>query len=252
MRVYLIDDELPAREYLRSLLLEFEGIEVVGISECPLEALPELKSLKPDLLFLDIQMPRLSGIDFSKILTELSAPPLIVFSTAYSQFAVDAFDVDAIDYLLKPFDKDRLSQTLDRAARQIETLRNHTANTDDGGAEIAADDNAGLIVAHKNEKMILLSPDEVVFAKCEDSITFVYTRDSSYRTTFTISSLYEQLKKHRFFQSHRNTLVNLSCVREIHPWFNGCSKLIMNNLQKSEVLVSRRKNRELKKFLAYR
>ena len=253
MKVYLVDDEQPARDYLRQLLGEFQHIDIVGEASRAVVAFQEIMSLSPDILFLDVQMPGLSGVDLTKILGELPDSPLVIFTTAYSQFAVEAFNLEAVDYLLKPFDSGRLSQALERAERHLGRLKQQEpALSDHDGSAPDEQKNTELIVATRQGKMHLFPPRSIVFARCLDSLTFVYVNDTEYRVNLSMTALFEQLKGLNFFRTHRNTVVNLNFVREIHNSFNGCSTLIMDNAASSEIQVSRRKTRALKKHLSIR
>lgn len=252
MRVYIIDDEEPARNYLRQLLAEFEHIEIVGEASCAVEAFQEIMKLAPDVLLLDVQMPGLSGVDLTKILGGVPNSPLVIFTTAHSRFAVEAFDLEAVDYLLKPFDGVRLSQALERAEkRRHNSGQREETLTEQNESEKVDQNSSDLIVATRQGKMFLFSPRSIVFAKCVDSLSFIYVNDTEYRVTLSITALFEQLKDLGFFRTHRNTVVNLNFVREIHNCFNGCSTLIMDDAASSEIHVSRRKTRALKKHLSF-
>ena len=251
IRVYLVDDELPARKYLRQLLGEFQDVEIAGESSNAVTAFQEIMSLNPDILFLDIQMPGLSGVDLTKMLAELPESPLIIFTTAYSQFAVDAFNLQAVDYLLKPFDSTRLAQAIGRAQKQLrDCRREELSSSDSETSQSNSTKPLEFITATQEGRMFLISPSSIVFAKCIDSITFIYANELEYRISLSLTSFYNQMKDLNFFRTHRNTVVNLNFVREIHNDFNGCCKLIMNDAAANEIGVSRRKTRELKKRLS--
>jgi len=250
IRVYLVDDELPARRYLHHLLKDFQDVEIAGESSNAVTAFQEIMSLHPDILFLDVQMPGLSGVDLTKMLAELPESPLIIFTTAYSQFAVDAFNLQAVDYLLKPFDNTRLAQAIKRAQKQLRHRRREELFSSD--PETAPSNSTRppeFITATQDGKMFLLSPSSIVYARCIDSITFIYADEHEYRVPFSLTSFYNQVKDLNFFRTNRSTVVNLNFVREIHNDFNGCSKLILNDAAANEIGVSRRKTRELKNKL---
>lgn len=241
LSVFLIDDEAPARRELRFLLEQLTTVTIVGEAATATEGLRLLRQLKPQLLFLDIQMPGLTGIELSQLLQELPEHPLIVFTTAYSQFAVEAFSVEAFDYLLKPLTLERLARTVDKAHRQLATI--------DRIPPEHPHDERKWVAARQGSKILPIPPEKIIFVKCTDSITHIHTAERDYQTNHTISALQSQLEPHAFFRAHRNALVNLDCVLEIIPWFNGSCKLVMNDPQRSEILVSRYNAKDLKKHL---
>lgn len=247
MRVttFLIDDEAPARRELRYLLEQSGDLEVVGEAATAAEGLPLLRRHKPQVLFLDIQMPGMTGIELSQILQELSERPLIVFSTAYSQFAVDAFNLEAFDYLLKPVTEERLAKTVGKLRKQLAGLKQPEERT---RCELPGDDRKWVAVRHGG-KIVPLAPQSIVFIKSSGTYTVIHANGQVYQTNLAVSALEEQLVPFGFFRAHRNALVNLSCVQEIVPWFNGSCKLVMNDSGRTEVLVSRYHAKDLKRHL---
>lgn len=234
----LIDDEAPARRELRYLLEQHGGVTILGEAATAAEGLRRLRELKPQLLFLDIQMPGLTGLELAELIQELPQPPLIVFSTAYSQFAVEAFAVQACDYLLKPVTQERLAKTIDKVRRQLEQP----------SAEPTHEERKW-VAARQGSRILPIPPESIIFVKCTDALTHIHTVERAYQTSHTISALQQQLEPYAFFRAHRNALVNLNCVLEIIPWFSGSCKLVMNDPARSEILVSRYHVKELKKHL---
>lgn len=240
--VFLIDDEAPARRELRYLLAQIEDVEIVGEAATSADGLRQLRQLKPQLLLLDIQMPGLTGIELSQIIRELPDQPLIVFSTAYSQFAVDAFTVEAFDYLLKPVTLERLTRTIDKARKRV-------ASSQDTPAPDQSHDEHKWVAARQGSRIVPLAPEHIVFIKCADSVTYIHTAERAYQSSHTISTLQQQLEPYAFFRAHRNSLVNLNCVLEIIPWFSGSCKLVMNDSARTEIVVSRYHAKDLKRHL---
>lgn len=242
---FLIDDEAPARRELRYLLEQLPELEIVGEAATAAEGLRLLRQLKPRLLFLDIQMPGLTGIELSQILQELPERPLVVFSTAYSQFAVEAFNLEAFDYLLKPVTLERLGKTIDKVHKQLAAA---LSGPEKSLPEPAHDDRKW-VAARQGSKILPIAPESIVFVRCTEAVTHIHTATRVYQTSHTITALQEQLEPYAFFRAHRNSLVNLNCILEIIPWFSGSCKLVMNDPARTEILVSRYHARELKKHL---
>ncbi|MBT0664168.1 LytTR family DNA-binding domain-containing protein [Geobacter pelophilus] len=243
--VLLIDDEAPARRELHYLFEQLDDVTIAGEAASSVDALRLLRQLKPDLLLLDIQMPGLTGIELARIIQELPEQPLIVFSTAYSQFAVDAFSVEAFDYLLKPV-------TLERLAKTMEKVRKHLTLCKKPAEPLLPDqphEERKWIAARQGTKILPIAPESIIFVRCNETVTHIHTSDRAYHTGHTLTALQEQLEPYAFFRAHRNALVNLNCVLEIIPWFSGSCKLVMNDPARTEILVSRYHARDLKKHL---
>ena len=245
IRTIIVDDEAPARERLRRFLGEFLEVEIVAEAHHGLQAVEVIEVEKPDLVFLDIQMP---GLDGFGVIEALQRPPAIIFVTAYDEYAIQAFEVNALDYLLKPFSKERLKTSLDRF--------------DEGGQEDQAltDRFSALLVSlAEQEKYLtrlavwqqsnvrLLEVDEIDWMGVEAKETVVHVGETSYPVRRTLTDLEKRLDPKRFFRAHRSAIVNLDRVTEIIPWFKGSHKLRLST--GAEVELSRARARELKKLL---
>jgi len=245
IRTIIVDDEAPARERLRRFLGEFLEVEIVAEAHHGLQAVEVIEVEKPDLVFLDIQMP---GLDGFGVIEALQQPPAIIFVTAYDEYAIQAFEVNALDYLLKPFSKERLKTSLDRF--------------DEGGQEGQAltDRFSALLVSlAEQEKYLtrlavwqqsnvrLLEVDEIDWMGVEAKETVVHVGETSYPVRRTLTDLEKRLDPKRFFRAHRSAIVNLDRVTEIIPWFKGSHKLRLST--GAEVELSRARARELKKLL---
>jgi len=245
IRTIIVDDEAPARERLRRFLGEFLEVEIVAEAHHGLQAVEVIEVEKPDLVFLDIQMP---GLDGFGVIEALQRPPAIIFVTAYDEYAIQAFEVNALDYLLKPFSKERLKTSLDRF--------------DEGGQEDQAltDRFSALLVSlAEQEKYLtrlavwqqsnvrLLEVDEIDWMGVEAKETVVHVGETSYPVRRTLTDLEKRLDPKRFFRAHRSAIVNLDRVTEIIPWFKGSHKLRLST--GVEVELSRARARELKKLL---
>ena len=248
--VFIIDDEAPTRRELRYLLEQVGEVDVLGEASTPSQGLQGIRETKPQLVFLDIQMPGLSGIELAQIVIEMPDKPLIVFATAFEQFAVQAFNLEAFDYILKPF-------TLERVAKSIQKAGKALRSSMEGKALFGIHDvphgpdksDTKRVLVHKGDKMIPVAPESIVFIRALDKEAEVHTVDGIFTSRSTLNTLEVILEPYSFVRVHRNSLVNLNGIIEIIPWFSGSCKLVMNDKVGSEVLVSRYNAKDLKQRL---
>lgn len=245
LKALIVDDESPARSELRYMLDNIDEIEVIGESASAREALELIRAVNYDVIFLDIQMPGLTGLEMAQALKQLSSPPMIVFVTAHDEHAVRAFEVDAVDYLLKPFEEDRLMQTVDRLVNV--KLRMETKPVSENQKEQVA--RFDRMPVEKNGKTILLNVDTIVYADIRHDYVYIHTYEESFITTYTLAELEGRLKDKFFFRTHRSYVVNLNKVKEIVPLFKNNYILKVKDKNESEILVSRRQTRKLKALL---
>lgn len=253
IRCIIVDDEQPARDELRYLLSFFEDIEIIGDVESVGKAVPLIEESSPDLIFLDIQMPGRTGFDLVKTLSSKDQRPLFVFVTAYDNYAVEAFEKSAIDYLLKPLSPKRLAVTMERARRYLKENTRETLQ-DKFQILLAQLERPREIVkvsVENNGRMQLLSPEEIVYCSSESGRIIVHTAEKGYPlySISTMDKLAEHLLGSSFFRAHRGVLVNLDCIREFSPWFNGKYNLIMADDKGTELVVSRTRVKDFKKRL---
>ena len=234
LKVIIVDDEAPARSELRYLLDEIGQVEVVAEAANVRDAIEQLKSHPCDLLFLDISMPEATGMQLADALQRLQNPPAVVFVTAYSEYALDAFAVNAVDYLLKPVETDRLRQALARVRNRVRL-------------QAAAQKNERIPVERAGSK-ILVGVDAVRFVMAHDDYTFVQTDAGRFFSTSSLVQLEKRLEPHGFFRVHRGYLVNLAYVVEVEPASGGTMLLAMDGCEE-KVPVSRRRVASLKKAL---
>lgn len=247
IRALIVDDERRARAYLAKLVAAHSDVEVVGEARDGKSALDAIRELRPDVVFLDVQMPVMNGLEVAKALPAEDSP-IVVFTTAYDQFALAAFDLSATDYLLKPYDGDRLARALDRvrAARRgsAETARDETAERLAkllDALERKADEPAPATVltrlpAQSKGRIVLIDLDQISHIASEDRLVFAYSRGEKFLVNFAIKDLEHRLPRGAFFRTHRSCLVNLRHVREVVPWFHG--KLMLMLEGGAEVPVS--------------
>ncbi|MHB0977298.1 MAG: LytR/AlgR family response regulator transcription factor [Candidatus Aquicultorales bacterium] len=240
LKALIVDDEAPARAELRYLLEGMEGVRVVGEATNAEEALELARALHYDAIFIDVQMPGLTGLEAANRLRTTDGTPAIVFVTAYSEHAVKAFELDAVDYLVKPIDEDRLALTINKLVRQ-RNGRSHQQEQVDIEIERIPVESRG--------KTILLPIGDIVFVNSKSDLVFAHTADSTYLTRFTLKDLEGRLRNRGFFRTHRAYLVNLHHVEEIVPMWGQNYMLRVSCAKQNEVPVSRRRSQKLKSIL---
>ncbi|HEY7839176.1 MAG TPA: LytTR family DNA-binding domain-containing protein [Terriglobales bacterium] len=248
----IVDDEKLAREELRFLLGSFPEVEVVATGQNGVEAVKLVKQHQPDVLFLDAQMPGLDGFATVKMLESKHLPvPFLVFATAHDQYALQAFDVNAVDYLLKPFDQERLAKTVEKVKRHLQAGESVEGKID-RVIRILDNRNAPAmtkVLVRTNGRQILLDPREIVFARVEDGVITIATKQLEGQASFrTIEELQAALDAPCFWRAHRSYLINLNHIREVVPWFNSSFQLRMDDKKQSEVPVSRAQSRHLREL----
>jgi DNA-binding LytR/AlgR family response regulator len=246
-RALIVDDEAPARAELRYLLEELGQVQVVGEAANGEEALLLLRSLPYDLVLLDIRMPGGSGLEVAGALRDLPHPPQVIFTTAYPDHAVEAFELAAADYLVKPFDAARLSRAVERA---LEHAGADDAQSSPAGAgeDPAKPEPLARVPVQRDGRTMLVDQSAIVYASAARGYSYLKLADERLLVTFSLNELERRLHGH-FFRSHRSYLVNLNHVRELVPDFKGALVLVMNDRQRSRVEVSRRQARELRRRL---
>jgi DNA-binding LytR/AlgR family response regulator len=242
-KVLIVDDETPARERLLRMLLNIEGIEVIGEAEDGLQAIEQIERLRPDLVLLDIQMP---GLDGFGVLDALQDPPPIIFVTAYDEYALRAFEVSALDYLLKPYSQDRLEAAV-RRVRTATFSKEALAHSSSTLFESLVDHGRYLtrLAVQDREKIRLLDVTDIDWIGIQQGELMTHVGEVAYATRSTLDNLEARLDPELFFRAHRSTIVNLDRVQEIIPWFKGSYKLRLNT--GVEVDLSRARARELRK-----
>jgi len=250
----VVDDEQPAREELCYLLGQAGDVEVVGQAENGIAALGLLEDLEPDILFLDVQMPGLTGFEVARQVATRPSPPHIVFVTAFDQYALDAFQVNAVDYLLKPVDPTRLEQALGRARRRLDTAR-AGALSPDALARIvdmvaARQSRRSQVVVKVDDRILLVQADDLIYASLnEDEVTVVASQVTGTSTYRTLDELQAQLDPAGFWRVHRSYLVNINKIKEIVPWFSRNFILRMRDAKSTEIPVSRAQTKRLREYL---
>ena len=258
LRVLVVDDEQLAREELCFLLGQLGGIEIAGQARDGVEALRMCADLRPDLLFLDIQMPGLTGFEVARRLIEAETLPSLVFVTAFDQHAIEAFSVNAVDYLLKPVDLDRLEQAVERVRRRVASEHPAKPPLPLSPADLervieavqARQDRREQLAIRAGERFVLVRADEIVHVSLVDETIVVVTNTVSGTSNYrTLDELQARLDPAIFWRVHRSHLVNITNIKEIVPWFSRNYILRMKDPKATEIPVSRSQTKRLREYL---
>jgi len=252
----IVDDEKPARDELAFLLKGFPEVNVIGQGKNGVEAVSLIKEHMPDLVFLDVKMPGLDGFGVLKKLVERKMKvPHVVFATAFDHFAVQAFDVNAVDYVLKPFDKARIAKAIQRARREIEAQTSpaerleQLVNQLGSGGKPASPSQPVKLLVKSQQRLLLVDAEDLIFAAIEDGLISVTATEiegsSNYRT---LEELHAALDSESFWRPHRSYLVNIHHIKEVVPWFKSSYMLKMNDKKQTEVPVSRQQTKRLREL----
>lgn len=240
MRSLIVDDEAPARSRLARLLQNHSDVEVIGEAADGLAAVQKIEQLRPDLVFLDIEMPGLTGFE---VLQAVSGTflPLIIFITGYDKYALAAFEASAVAYLLKPVEADRLAQAVERA-RRLNAFAADREQERQKVLRVARESPKILrrIVCRKRDSVVLIPPDQIFWFRVEDSIVRARAASDVFWVNYTLSELEASLPKELFFRARREVLVNLARIKEIKPYFKSGFLLVMADPASTEIAVSER------------
>ncbi len=240
MRAMIVDDEAPARSELRYLLEETGRIEAITEASSAREAVEKLMESKAQVMFLDISMPKTNGMQLAEALHKLKNPPAIVFVTAYSEYALEAFGVDAVDYLMKPVEPERLERALDKVeSRAVKPEPLATG----GHASVER------IPVVKSGRKVLVPIDQIRYIEAKDDYSCIYTDNDRFLSTISLAKLEEKLAPHGFFRVHRGYIVNLEFVEDVEVISSGILQLGVNGIEGKKISVSRRRVVALKRAL---
>lgn len=250
LKTFIVDDEIIMCEALQRQLEQITDIEVIGIYHDGEDAINMVEKLKPDLVFLDIRMPGLTGLEMAAILEQKEDSPFIVFVTAYDEFALKAYEVDAMDYILKPFDPEDIE-------RVMRKLRKHFSK----GTKVKAkeslereksSDYPQKFCAYKSEVMVIVDSQTIQLFCAEDGDVFMITSSGEkYLLKQTLQEVEKKLDNRHFFRCHRNYIVNMDFVKQISPWFNRGYLLSLKGEKSIEVPVSRAHTKSLEQYIYF-
>jgi two-component system response regulator LytT len=241
------DDEALAREEMKFLLSQIGDVEVIATAANGLEALDLIEKLDPAIAFLDIQMPGLDGLGVVRRLKERDIdPPHIVFSTAFDQFAVEAFRLQAMDYILKPVDKDRLEETVNRARRAVAEK-----NVEPSATPLPRPATPFTkLLLRTGARNLIVDPQELIYATIDSGVITMVTAQGDGQANFrTLEDLQAVLDPDLFWRAHRSFVVNINRIREVVPWFKSTYQLKMDDKKATEIPVSRMQSRRLRDML---
>lgn len=237
IRTLIVDDERYAREELTYLVGSFPGIQVVGEAESGESAILQTLQLQPDVVFLDVEMPKMNGIEVAKSLMKLKKVPLIIFATAYPQFAAEAFRLNALDYLLKPYDTEHLKQTMSRIEKELlPPIPTNSTST------------LGKLAVDVDGEIDYIDVKAILYMYREENVTKIITHSHEYEVNLSLKELESRLISYSFFRIHRGYLVNLNYVVRLTPWFNGAFQLELEG-REEKLSVSRNYAKDLRQRL---
>lgn len=220
----VIDDEQLARDLLKEFLDEFSDIEVLGECANGSDAVDAIDKLKPDLIFLDVQMPGMTGFE---VLEQIDHDPYVIFSTAYDQYAIQAFEKNAVDYLLKPLDEERFKLAVNRA---INRMAAEQSSVEDLLKNIRSGQEYDThVFVQKSEKLINIPVEDIIYLEASGDYTVLNTKNDQYLSSSGIGKLQEKLNPEMFIRIHRSTIINLNYLKEIEKHFNGGMIVKMQN-----------------------
>ena len=236
LKAMIVDDEAPARSELRYLLEETGRVDGISEASSAREAVEKLMEGRPDVMFLDISMPKTSGMQLAEALHKLKNPPAVVFVTAYSEYALDAFEVDAVDYLMKPVEQDRLARALDKVQAKIKPSAPVKTSSE-------------RIPVEKSGRKVLVPVDQIRYIEAKDDYSCIYTDGDRFLSTISLAKLEQKLTPHGFFRVHRGYIVNLDHVEDVEVISSGILQLGIKGVEEKKIPVSRRRVVPLKRAL---
>ncbi len=248
IRAIIVEDEQPAARRLADFLEKIPDVQVLEIVDSGQAAAGLIERLQPEAVFLDIHLSDMSGID---MLPLLEHRPAVIFTTAYDEYAVQAFRLNAVDYLLKPYSEERLAEAVERLRERLKS-----ENPADQIKELLKtwqpqQSYLRRIPSKVGDKIYILSDDEVVYFAVENKLVFAHLVNKKYIINYTLEELQARLDPEKFFRIHRSTIVNLNYVQAIESWFGGGYKMTVRDQKRSELVISRAAGRELRQKLGW-
>src|SRR6201993_4398120 len=250
----IVDDEQLARDELAYLLKDVDEVQVVAQGKNGVEAVNLIREHNPDLVFLDVQMPGLDGFGVIKKLLDKKVPlPKIVFATAFDQYAVKAFEVNAVDYLLKPFDKTRVAQSIQKAKTKLESASGPSEKLETLVRMLESQKpQTSKILLKAGGRLFLVNQKDICFASIDDGVISVVTSGlngmEGQSNCRTLEELLDSLDPNLFWRAHRGYLVNINRIKEVVPWFKSSYQLRMDDKKQTEIPVSRAQTKRLREL----
>ncbi len=245
LKVVIIDDEKPARDLIKAYLNDFNNIEVLAEGCNGFEGIKLIQQYSPDLIFLDIQMPKVSGLEMLEVVEN---PPKVIFTTAYDEYAIKAFELNAVDYLLKPFTRERFNNAVQRVFEQDD-------NTSKEVVQKVMDDNEhyqntliNRVVVKQGSNLEMIPVDDILYFEASDDFVFIHTKDKRYTKSRTMKYFQSQLDEKQFIRIHRSYIVNVFRIQKIEQYDKDNHIAVIDN--KTKLKVSKSGYRQLKEVLA--
>ena len=249
IKTIVIEDEKPARERLTGFISENPGLELIAVCETGKEAVNVINTLQPEIIFLDIQLPDISGLDVLKV---ISHQPLVIFTTAYDTYALDAFRNNAVDFLLKPFSKEQFLKAVEKAVEKIKS----TLPVNNDFRKLMhiirpQTEYLARIPAKIGEKIHILPVNEIYYFLSKDKVVFAFLKNTSFIINFTLDELQSRLDNEHFIRIHRSTIVNFNFVHTIEPLGAGTYMIRMRDQDKTELQISRNAAKEIREKMGW-
>ncbi|MCB9480784.1 MAG: response regulator transcription factor [Desulfobacteraceae bacterium] len=250
IKCVVVDDEKPARDELIFFLSKIDCLEICGEAGSVSQAFDLIKEKEPDLIFLDIEMPGNNGFFLLETIKEFKKFPYIVFATAYESYAVEAFEKEALDYVLKPFSFERINESVNKAKKRLENKINEKIRFEEFEHAVSKIPGFSKIPLESDNRIILVSPDEIFFFESlgKDIKAFLYDDVYLLPGEATMEKLEKRLYWKGFFRTHRSFIVNMDKISEFYPMFAGKYELVVKNRDKTKIPVSRARVKEFKKM----
>ncbi len=248
IRIMIVDDEKVALDELKFILSAYEDIHVIGAFTDPRKALETILITDVDVVFLDISMPEIDGFMIAQAILKLKNPPYIVFATAYDEYAINAFEINAVDYLLKPILENRLDSTIKRIREKMNDSDNNQKVVSQCIKNRYAEHHVSKIPLWKKDRIYLIEPKDITYCSCSGGETNIHTNNGDFITSDSLNYFESILAPYNFFRCHRSFLIHMDDIKEITPWFNNTYAVTLKN-SKETIPISRRKSKEFKELL---
>ncbi|QXM05201.1 LytR/AlgR family response regulator transcription factor [Crassaminicella indica] len=241
LRVMIVDDEKYIRDELKYFLKKYDDIEIVGETGDGEEVMKLIKKLSPDLVFLDIQLQHMNGLLLARKILDQENSPFVILATAYNEYAIQGFEINVSDYILKPFSEERLKSAIDRVKKQMNKEYKYAQKDEE--VEI------NKLCVFQRDRFILMDIEEIQYIESRHQDIVVHARGGEYSCNFSLKELEERFKKKRFIRTHKSYIVNIDYINEIIPWFNYTYKIKIKGKEEVEIPVSRNYLKKFKKIL---
>ena len=233
LKVLLVDDEKYIRDELKYFLTKFKDVKLIGETGQGDEVMELVEKLQPDIVFLDIQLQDINGILIARKILDKDTPPYVILATSYDKYAIQGFEMNVADYILKPFSEERLKLAIDRVRKQMKL------NSRDLSVPQKEDIQFNKLCVMKNNRLILINLEDIQYIESANTGLFVYTKTGSYSSSYSLKELEEKFMDSKLIRTHKSYIVNIDFIHEIIPWFNYTYKVKIRGKEEIEIPVSR-------------